>query len=277
MGSLIAHEFTHIIQNSQRFVLNNGLPMPSWEAEGQATFAQELNGDNVLGNSSGQNYGATVAFSSAGFSWYGDEFVFLGEYFGDQGANRQVANAPDQCTLFGSPALTTPCSASYFYGTSWSLQRYVADQYAGVYSGGLVQLTRDWVSKYPSLTGMANVRALLGVNTDSLFARWATMLALDDLNNGTGTAWVPVQFQLTSWNLADIANYLGSKGFGWLAPTSRTFQSFLDARSVRAGSTAYTFVSSAGGHTAAAIAITDQSSGTLSTALRPAVWVVRIQ
>src|SRR6185437_8387891 len=44
MPELIAHEFTHIIQYSQRVILNDGAPMALWEMEGQATLAEELVG-----------------------------------------------------------------------------------------------------------------------------------------------------------------------------------------------------------------------------------------
>lgn len=44
MPQLIAHEFTHVIQMSQRFILHSGTSMTSWEMEGQATFAEELVG-----------------------------------------------------------------------------------------------------------------------------------------------------------------------------------------------------------------------------------------
>jgi hypothetical protein len=279
MPRLIAHEFTHIIQFSQRLIFNNGQMLESWEAEGQATFAEELAGDAVLGNTSYQNYDHHVAFGPGGFYWYEDEMIKWAEYFGDLGSNNQAANAPDLCTVYGNTQLKTlPCDVSAFYGASWIFQRYIGDQFGPTYSGGLVQLTRDWVMKNPSLVGSANIAALLGVNYDTLFAHFATALALDDQNNGTGTAWVPRVFSITSWNSDSIATWISTCcQFGWLNPPTINFGTTSASRSVRGGSTAYTILSASGAHPAAAIALTDATGNPLSTGLRPTMWVVRIQ
>ena len=275
---LIAHEFTHIIQYSQRLILHNGQAMTSWEAEGQATLAEELVGDDVLGNTSYQNYGHTVAFGTSGFDWYADEILKWAQYYGDNGAGVQAANAPDLCTVYGNISLSTPCYLAAFYGASWILQRYVGDQYGPGYPGGLKQLTRDWVSKNPSLYGTANVAALLGVNYDSLFVRFATALAVDDYDNGTGTAWVPPAFRITSWNSADLEQNLQSYyGWDWLNPPAMGFATATASRQVRGGSTAYTIVSATGAHPATAIRVTDPSGNALGTGLRPALWLIRVK
>ncbi|HEX6534681.1 MAG TPA: Ig-like domain-containing protein [Gemmatimonadaceae bacterium] len=278
MPELIAHEFTHIIQTSQRVVTHNGSLMAGWEMEGQATFAEELVGQQVLGNTSGQNYGASVAFGS-GYDWYSDEILKWMEYFGDLGPNSQAANAPDMCTVYGSIDLTgVPCDVSAFYGASWILQRYIGDQYGGAYPGGLQQLTRDWVAKNVNLAGTENIAALLGVDYDQLFVRFATALALDDQINASGSAsWVPNEFRITSWDSNDLASYVASYGLGWLAPPSMGFASASASRNVRGGSTAYTVLTSSGGHPAAAFQVTSTSGGQLSMMLRPALWIVRVQ
>jgi len=279
MPLLIAHEFTHIIQFSQRLILNNGQMLESWEAEGQATFAEELVGDAVLGNTSYQNYDHHVAFGPGGFDWYEDEVIKWAEYFGDLGPNNQAANAPDLCTVYGSIQLNTlPCDVSAFYGASWIFQRYIGDQFGPTYSGGLVQLTRDWVTKNPSLVGSANITALLGVNYDTLFAHFATALALDDQNNGTGTVWVPTTFSITSWNSDSIATWISTCcQFGWLNPPVMGFGTISASRSVRGGSTAYAVLSAAGPHAAVAMAVTDPTGSALGAALRPTLWIARIQ
>lgn len=233
----------------------------------------------MLGNTSGQNYGASVAFGAAGFNWYADVILKWEEYFGVLGANNQAANAPDLCTVYGNIQLTTlPCDFSAFYGASWSLQRYIADQYGPAYSGGLKQLTHDWISKNVTASGTANIAALLGVDYDSLFVRYATALALDDQSNSSGTAWVPAAFSITSWNSADLSAYLSSCcSLGWLNAPSMTFSTSSASRSVRGGSTAYTLFSATGGHPAMSVRLTDPSLQSLGTGLRPALWVVRIQ
>ena len=245
--------------------------MTSWEAEGQATLAEELLGNAVLGNTSGQNYDHFTAFTlPGGYPYYSDDFLKLAAFF-------DTTAAPEQCSLLGSIQFTGVCDITSVYGASWSFQRYIADQYGPGYSGGIKQLTRDWVSKNFTLNGMANVGALLGVNTDSLFVRWSTMLFLDDLDNGTGTAWVPAGFRMTSWNLADIATYLGTFGVGWLNPRPHDYVAFSDTRSVRGGSTAYTFLGVSVSHPSMAVEVTNGSGQPLGAGLRPTFWVVRIQ
>jgi len=279
MPQLIAHEFTHVIQFGQRLVLNNGQPMTSWEAEGQATFAEELAGDAVLGNTSYQNYGYLVAFGAAGYNWYADEMVKWIEYYGDLGSNDQAANAPDLCTVYGNASLNTlPCDVSAFYGASWIFQRYIGDQFGPSYPGGLAQLTRDWVSKNPSLTGSANIQALLGADYDILFARFATALALDDQDNGTGTSWIPSTFRISSWDSHSIATWVSTCcSLGWLNPPVMPFGGASASRSVRGGSTAYVLLHSGGAHPTAAVAFTDASGSALGATLRPVLWVARIQ
>jgi hypothetical protein len=277
MPLLIAHEFTHIIQFSQRFILNNGQMLASWEAEGQATLAEELAGNAVLGNTSYQNYDHRVAFGKdKGFDWYADEMLKWAEYFGLLGSNNQAPNAPELCTVYGDPP-TIPCYGSAFYGASWILQRYIGDQFGPSYPGGLTSLTRDWVMKNPSLRGTANIAALLGVDYDTLFARFATALALDDKNNGTGSGWVPPQFSITSWNTDSISTWLATCcHYGWLTVPRIGFQTINLARSVRGGSTAYTLVSTSGAHPAAALKFRDPSGAILGTTIRPTLWVVRV-
>jgi len=279
MPRLIAHEFAHNIQFSQRLILNNGQFLTSWEAEGQATFAEELVGNAVLGNTSYQNYDHHVAFGLAGFNWYVDEMLKWAEYFGDLGPNNQALNAPDLCTVYGNTQMTTlPCDVSAFYGASWIFQRYIGDQFGPGYPGGLVGLTRDWVMKNPSLVGSANITALLGVSYDTLFTRFATALALDDQNNGTGTAWVPPALSITSWNSDSIATWISTCcQFGWLNPPVISFGTTNASRSVRGGSTAYTVLSAPGAHTAAAMKFRDPGGSILGTTLRPTLWVARVQ
>jgi len=279
MPQLIAHEVTHVIQFSQRVILNDGTPMATWEMEGQATLAEELVGHATLGNAAYQNYGADVAFSAGGIDWYEDEIVKLTRYFGDLGAGYQASNAPDQCSVYGNLALRVPCDVSAFYGASWILQRYISDQYGPTWPGGPAQLTRDWISKNLQLSGTANIGALLGVNYDSLFVRFATALALDDRDNGTGTGWLPRSFQITSWNSASLATYLAGYGLGWLSPPSMTFSTTSGpSRGVRGGSTAYTLLEAQASHPAMSFRVFSPVTGlAVDASLRPALWVVRIQ
>jgi len=278
MPELIAHEFTHIIQYSQRVILNDGAPMALWEMEGQATLAEELVGHATLGNSAFQNYGADVAFGVGGEAWYEDEILKLASYFGDLGSGVQTSDAPDQCTVYGSTNLPVPCFISAFYGASWILQRYINDQYGPAYPGGPSQLTRDWIMKHLQLSGTANIAALLGVDYDSLFVRFATALALDDLDNGSGTDWIPAPFRITSWNSASLQGFLSDHNLGWLHPQLMTFSTQEGGiRGVRGGSTAYTTIDASPFQTAAFRIYNPITNGPVDSSLRPELWVVRLR
>jgi hypothetical protein len=279
MPLILAHEFTHIIQVSRRLVMVNGQPMASWEMEGQATLAEELVGNALLGNSANQNYDASVAFGPGGRDWYEDEIVKYAAYFGDLGPGSQVADAPDLCSVYGNSASSPPpCAGAAFYGASWMLQRYISDQYGPSYPGGPRQLTANWITSHPDLSGTANIAATLGVNYDSLFVRFATALALDDRDNGTGTGWIPAPFRITSWNSASLASYLAGVGWGWLNPPTLGFVTAPEMnRAVRGGSTAYTEIDGPAGHPAASFYLANQSGEPLDTGLHPMLWVVRIR
>ena len=272
MPSLIAHEFTHIIQQSRRLVVLGGSAfMASWEAEGQAMLAQEVVGHSVLGNSTGQNYTSTTALQGQGDRWYGQAFDQLAYYFGNIRTGGKAANAPELCTLFGSTTLSTPCDPFHFYGASWAFQRYVSDRFGPTYAGGEIQLHRDVVSAFPNAEGSANWESVLGMSLDTVQARWAGMLYADDRVTGLATA-----VRLPSWNMFEIFSFLPSDNQR-LIPVSRLFTPFSDNRSVRGGSTAYTLVSSAGARPALALRVRDGSDATLSGAMEPVVWILRTQ
>lgn len=272
MPSLIAHEFTHIIQLSRRLVVLGGSAvMASWEAEGQAMLAQEVVGHSVLGNSTGQNYTSTTALQGQGDRWYGQAFDQLAYYFGNIRTGGKAANAPELCTLFGSTTLSTPCEPSHFYGASWAFQRYVSDRFGPTYPGGETQLHRDVVSAFPNSQGSTNWESVLGMSLDTVQARWAGMLYADDRVTGLAPA-----VRMSSWNMFEIFSFFGNDNYR-LIPVSRSFTTFLDTRSVRGGSTAYTLVSSAGARPALALRVRDGSDATLSGAMEPVVWILRTQ
>jgi hypothetical protein len=270
MPALVAHEFSHIIQFSRRVVLSAGSFMTSWEEEGQATLAEEVVGHSVLGNLAGQNYGASVAFSAAGQRWYSDGFNGLGSYYGFVSPTTRAPGAPELCTLFGYVTLSTPCDPFAFYGASWSFQRYLVDRFGPSYPGGASQLTRDWIGKNVNLSGTPNVAALLGRNVDSLFTQWAAMLYVDDRVPGADS-----RLTMTSWNLFNVFSAFYSTA--QLTPVARTFSSFVDSRSVRGGSTAYTLLSAAGARPALALRVRDASDANLGTGMKPQFWIVRLQ
>jgi len=278
MPEIMAHEYSHLIQVSERLILASGEPMTTWEMEGQATLAEELSGHAMLGNSEFQNYDASVAFGPEGANWYEDEMLKLGLYFGDFGGGDQVANAPDQCSVYGNTVVGMPCSGISFYGASWMLQRYILDQYGPTYPNGTNGITRNWINAQLNLSGTDNIKAILPVDYDSLFVRFATALALDDLDNGTGTGWVPGPFSITSWNSASISTFLASVGWNWLKPPVMEFTpDTLPNRGVRGGSTAYTVLDAPAGHTGASFLLEGPNGSRLTPSeLQLRLWIVRV-
>ncbi len=274
MASLIAHEFAHNIQQGRRLIVAGGSTgLASWESEGQASLVEEVVGHSVLGNMPGQNYGSGVARGAgAGAQWYENLFLRLAQYYGWQGGTSKAEDAPDDCTLFGSTSgPTTPCNVFSFYGASFSFQRFVADQFGPTYPGGETALTRDWITKSPSLSGVENVEALLGVQFDSLFARWAAMLYADDRVPG-----VDPSISMISWDMFDIFGSFSSDALR-LVPVDLSFADFSDTGSVRGGSTAFARLSAAGPRSALAFRVRDLSDAILDTTLKPVLWIVRLQ
>jgi len=271
MPSLIAHEFTHNIQQSRRIVvLGRSRSLSTWEAEGQATLAEEVVGHSILGNTPGMDYGASVALSGPGASWYRFIFDRLAWYFGWAGGGVRNANAPDECTLFGTQALNsgTPCEPFWFYGASWAFQRYVADRFGQSYPGGETALTKDWIAK-SDLSGVQNVEALLGVQFDSVFARWAAQNYVD----GRPGVASDTSIQMASWNVHDVLS--SRSAAAPLAPAQQTFGNFAITEQVRPGSTVYTLLAAAASRPALAIRVRDLVDAPLGTATRPQIWIVR--
>ncbi len=273
MPSLIAHEFAHNIQQSRRIIeLQSGVAMSSWEAEGQASLAEEVVGHNILGKQTGQNYGVGVALVGGGATWYRSNFTSLATYYGWNGGGARNANAPEECTLFGNQTINnaTPCQAFWFYGASWSFQRYVADRFGPSYPGGESALTRDWIVKNGSLAGVPNVEALLGVEFDSLFARWAAMHYVDDNVPG-----VDPSVQMRSWDLDGIMN--GISSMAPLDPAQQALGNFNFVESVRGGSTLYRLLTAGTPRPGVALRVRDNSGQILGSTMRPQLWIVRVQ
>jgi hypothetical protein len=216
------------------------------------------------------DYGASVALSGAGASWYRFIFDRLGWYYGWAGGGARNTNAPDECTLFGTQSLNngTPCEPFWFYGASWAFQRYVADRFGQSYPGGETALTKDWIAK-SDLSGVENVEALLGVQFDSVFARWAAKNYVD----GRPGVASDTSLQMASWNVHDILS--SRSAAAPLAPVQQTFGDFAITEQVRSGSTVYTLLAVAASRPALAVRVRDLVDAPLGTATRPQLWIVR--
>ena len=275
MPLLVAHEFTHVIQFSRRLFAPGATTfIEDWEAEGQASLAEEVVGHATLGNSVGQNYGASFIFNDPDAQWYNGLFAQLALYFGWNGQSppAKVANTPETCSLFvlsGDPD-PSPCHPAHFYGASFAFERYVSDRFRATYPGGETQLHRDWIGKSVTLGGVPNVEALLGVSFDSLFAQWAATLYVDDRVTG-----LPPTLSMSSWNLFNIFSAVIPEA--QLTPLERGFVAFSDSRIVRGGSTAYTRLSASGARPALAARVRTTTGGILPGTLEPQLWIVRLQ
>ena len=270
---IIAHEVAHVIQIGHRLENPNAVDFQStWEAEGQATFAEEVNGYAAAQLSPGQNLGPDIVFNKRApvlpTTWFADPFVDLAVYYGFESQQTRVNGAPEQCSWLGtrSQGNTGPClSGREPYGVPWSFFRWLSDNYAGQFPLGEKGLHRALIDSDSS--GFANITTVVGQPMEALLAQWSAMLYADDRFPG-----IDEKLTLKSWNLVSIESAIYPSGR--LTPRTRTFGVFNDAIQVRGGSTAY-FVVSGSNRPATAIRVRDANDGPLPGNMQ--VWVVRAQ
>ena len=269
---IIAHEVAHVIQIGHRLENPTAKDFQStWESEGQATFAEEVNGYAAAQLSPGQNLGPDVVFNKVPklpTTWFADPFVDLAVYYGFETQQTRVAGAPEQCSWLGtqSQGNTGPClSGREPYGVPWSFFRWLSDNYAGKFPAGEKGLHQALIDS--DYSGFANITTVIGQPMETLLAQWSAMLYADDRIPG-----VDEKLTMKSWNLVAIESAIFESGH--LIPRMRTFGAFNDPVLVRAGSTAY-FVVSGANRPATGIRIRDANDGPLPANMR--VWVVRAQ
>lgn len=275
---LIAHEFTHVIQFGRRLTFPGAESFQSqWEAEGQATLAQEVVGHDLNGLAPGNNYQFDkIADGALGDAtdWYGDAFIDLAIYFGYKGSGIHSPNAPDQCTWLGQ-ASGAPCiSGREVYGVPWSFLRWISDQFGPSFAGGEKGLQRALIDN--AHTGYQTIQDVTGVEIDSLLAQWAATLYVDDYWDVPSSANhnPNPRLSFTSWDLPDIFLHLPPEAS--LAPREHGFLSFSDAVSVRGGSTAY-FRISGSAAPATAVKLRDASGLPFAPSSPMQLWIVRLQ
>ena len=268
---IIAHEFAHVLQVGRRIAApTEKFIQSTWELEGQATFAEEVNGFAVTGRSPGNNYGFAVAFNNpetTPIDWFVDAWLDLVFYYGVQTTTTRVANAPEQCSwLAQPPANTGPCVGGRdAYGVPSTLFRFISDQYGPTFPGGEKAIHRRLVDD--DFSGYKTLENVIGQPIDAILSRWAAALYADDRAPG-----IDPKVTFTSWNLFDIESRLITVAH--LQPRERSFSAFTDQVSVRAGSSAYFLVSSAS-RPASSVRMRDLSGNTLPGIMR--LWVVRIR
>ena len=269
---IVAHEFAHLIQIGRRGTYDGFTAFQrTWELEGQATFAEEVNGYTVTQLTPGQNLGFEIAFNTpvtVPTDWFVDGFFDLLVYYGFQSRDLRAAGAPEQCSWLGTKSQGNdgPClSGREVYGVPWSLYRWISDQYGPAFPGGEQAIHRRLIDN--GFTGFATITDVIGEPIDVLLARWAAALYVDDR-----VANVDPRLRFTSWNLVAIESRLVQTAR--LTPYERPFAAFTDQVSVRGGSTAY-FTVSGSNRGPVAIRARDSSDGQLPGVMR--MWVVRMQ
>ena len=269
--TLLAHEFTHIIQGSRRKDAGGSF-MTSFMAEGGATAAEEFVGFEYESRMDGQNYTADVIYETLGADPNG-YYAFMGDllaYFGFDFNGSSIPGAPEQCTWVGSESDGTagPCQAARLpYGPTWSLVRHGIDLYGAPF-GGTRGVHRALVD-YTGAPGFAAIEAVFGLTIGHMMAVWAAMLYVDDRFVDPALDI----FQFANWNLRTLEDAWASPA-ALLTPRSRAFADFQDDFSVRAASSAF-FDLSGTGRPATAVRIRDQTDSLLPDFFQ--VWIVRVE
>jgi len=271
---IISHELAHVIQVGRRLQVTapNIVIQSTWELEGQATFAEEVNGFAATGLGPGRNLGLDVVVNQPALApnnWFVDGFGDLFAYYGlGTSQNPRMPNAPEQCSWLGleSQGNNGTCLADYpVYGASWSFLRWLSDQFGPTFPGGEKGLHQRLVDN--SFSGFATISDVVGVPIDVLLSQWAAALYVDDRVSGLDS-----RLTFTSWNLAAIES--GVIESAHLVPRGREFGAFTVGVAVRGGSTAY-FLVSGYGRPATSIRARDLSDHRLPSGMR--MWVVRLK
>ena len=190
----LAHEFVHVVQQAAAWDDTNANEFaPGWLLEGQAQLGAEAFALAMSNLSPAQNYGYGVVHDTMNqlSDTWADNFYLISLYLDGRHPAR-----PQECSwLTNDP---TPClGRDLFYGVGWSLLRYLTDQYGRLYPGGDGQLHRELI--HSSGDRSETIERLMGETMETLLARWAAALYVDDR-----IASADPNLQFTSWNFWDI-------------------------------------------------------------------------
>ena len=271
LSTILAHEFTHIIQIGRRAASPTAFDfMAAFVAEGQATLAEEVVGHVELGNDTGQNLGTDIAFDFDGDqtnSWYFPAFADLVFYSGWPGSaeDPSLEDAPQECTWIDAAVEHSCGGRPLWYGVTWSFLRWASDLY-GPALGGESAFQAALIDG--DLSGFDNLeQALAGQGTlEDHLARWAATLYMDDRPGASP------ENSMSSWNLFDMS--LGLVDSAWLRPVEHAFVEFADTVTVRDPSTAY-FLIGGSGFSNHNLRITTPDESDLGSDVQ--VWLVRTQ
>lgn len=193
MRGTIIHEVKHITSFGERFARNAEFE-ELWLEEGTARHAEEQYARGVYGVAWKANTGYQAStycdWRSVGDvapQCAGTPLLMLRHFDGVY----QYLQSPEPYTVFGR----TGAGDITFYGTAWSVVRWMMDHFAtseSAFLSGLVQSTR---------AGVANLEARVSGRTwEEMFGEWALMLYADDY---PGVTFANTRLQLPSWNLRD--------------------------------------------------------------------------
>jgi len=295
LESTTSHEFQHLINAEQRFLLGNAQFASSaetWMNEGLSHLAEELVGLKVAGLPLRANMGIDEALADRdAFNTYIlDNLVNVGVTSMDpDGCNGWMVDPENSITIFVSDP--PGCGSITMRGWSYLFLRWLGDHEGpagnGVIPGSNEQLLfRELVTGGPThLTGKENLERAVamfgsGASWEELMADFLVMPAVDDEAQG-----VPERTQLLTWDLRDLFGGLhDNSGTGPFFPEEyplevegNLFVNTESEFSIRASSAKYLLLVSAGSTPEYELRITDQAGGALSASRSPQVTIVRVR
>jgi hypothetical protein len=299
LKSTTSHEFQHLINAEQRFILGNDQFADSeevWLNEGLSHLAEEVVGFAVMGLSVRANLGLGAAVSDVdAFNTYLIENFFnLGATASsDDGCDGWMVD-PETSITINSPVLGDPpgCGSLTMRGWSYLFLRWLGDHFGpagnGVIPGSNEQaFFRELTRGGPThLSGPANIEQAVaafggGESWEELLADFLLMPAVDDL---AGVS-LPARSQLRTWDLRDMfRGFHENSGTGPAFPDpyplkveAVLFDGVDLSFSVRSASAKYFTLLATTTAPDYVIRITDQAGEPLRANVRPQVTVVRLR
>lgn len=189
----IIHEVKHITSFGERFSRNAEFE-ELWLEEGLARHAEEQFARSIYGTAWKANTGYQASVycdvrpaSPSAPQCAGRPILMLRHF----DALYQYLQSPEPYTVLGRVG----AGDATFYGTAWSVARWMMDHYAtseATFLSGLVQSTKS---------GVANLEArVTGPVWEEMFGEWALALFTDDY---PGVTFANARMQFPSWNLRD--------------------------------------------------------------------------
>ena len=295
LESTTSHEFQHLINAEQRFILGNAQFASSaeiWMNEGLSHLAEELVGLKVAGLAVRANMGIDEALADvdAFNTFILDNFINLGvTSTNPDGCNGWMVDPENSVAII---FLDPPgCGSITMRGWSYLFLRWLGDHEGpagnGVIPGSNEQLLfRELVTGGPThLSGTENVERAVamfgsGASWEELMADFLVMPVVDDDAQG-----VPERTQLLTWDLRDLFGGLHENSgtapiFPEEYPLKIEGNPFTDTESdfsIRASSAKYLLLVSVGSTPDYELRITDQAGAALPANRSPQVTIVRVR